>query len=326
MSGEKHFGTKASVLIASALVAMILSGAASIFPSSPPQSTKKAAGLQPKQKGFATPEQAAQALVDAAVSFNVPELTQILGPGSENLVRSADPVQDRNIAAAFAAKAREKMQVSKDPKNSRRATVSVGNEDWPMPIPIVKRGGKWYFDTEAGRQEISYRRIGSNELDAITICRGFVDAQEQYALQKHDGVNQYAQRIVSTPGKQDGLVWKNADGSLGGPIAAPVARAIQQGYTKQGRPFHGYYFKVLKGQGPDAPLGAMNFIVNGVMIGGFALVAAPAEYRVTGVKTFLVGYDGIVYEKDLGPDSLAIFQKMELYNPDKTWQPTDAGW
>ena len=172
------------------------------------------------------------------------------------------------------------------------------------------------------------RRIGSNELDAIQICRGYVDAQRQYALEKHDGaeVSQYAQRIISSPGKRDGLVWRNEDGSLGGPISERIAKALEEGYSSKSTPYHGYYFKILKGQGPSAPLGRMDFVVKGAMIGGFALAAAPADYRVTGVKTFIVSHEGIVYQKDLGPDTLNIFNSMELYDPDKTWQATDDSW
>jgi hypothetical protein len=280
------------------------------------------------EKTFATAKEAADALVQAAGSFDVPALEQILGAGSEDLVASEDPVRDKNNAAAFAAEAHEKSSVVVDPKNPNRATLVVGNEDWPLPIPIVKRNGMWLFDTPAGRKEILYRRIGSNELDAIEICRGYVDAQQEYALERHDNsqVNQYAQRIISLPGKHDGLVWWNPDKTLGGPISEGIADALQEGYTDKAKPFHGYFFKILKGQGPAAPLGTMDFVVEGAMIGGFALAAAPAEYRVTGVKTFIVSYEGIVYQQDLGPDTLKIFKEMELYNPDKSWKPTDANW
>jgi len=204
----------------------------------------------------------------------------------------------------------------------------VGDDDWPVAIPIIKVGGKWFFDTKAGAKEMLYRRIGANELDAIQICRGYVDAQEEYALTKHDGaeVNQYAQRVISSPGKHDGLVWKNPDGTLGGPVAEAIADALEEGYSDKAKPYHGYFFKILKGQGPAAPLGKMDFVVNGAMIGGFALAAAPAEYRVTGVNTFIVSYQGIVYQNDLGPDTLKLFKDMELYNPDKTWTPTNDGW
>jgi hypothetical protein len=227
----------------------------------------------------------------------------------------------------FAKLASDKESVRLDPNNANRATISVGPEDWPFPIPIVKRTGAWYFDTKAGREEILLRRIGANELDALKVCRGFVQAQDEYASEKHDGseLNQYAQRIISSSGKQNGLAWQNPDGSWGGPVGEEVAKALAEGYAPNEPPFHGYYFKVLKGQGPAAPLGRMNFVIEGAMIGGFALAAAPAQYRVTGVKTFIVGWDGIVYQKDLGPNTDEIFKKMELYNPDKTWQPTDDG-
>ena len=160
-------------------------------------------------------------------------------------------------------------------------------------------------------------------MDAIQICRGYVEAQHDYALQPREGydVNQYAQRIVSTPGKQDGLAWQNPDGTWGGPIGEKIAHAIEQGYASGSEPYHGYFFKILKGQGPAAPLGKMDFVVKGVMIGGFALIAAPAEYGVTGVKTFIVSHDGVVYEKDFGPSTLDEFMNMERFNPDKSWTP-----
>lgn len=287
-----------------------------------------AAAPAPKQLMFASPQKAADALIQAAGTYDVGALKQILGPDSDDLVETDDPVRDKNNAAGFAAEAREKMEVSVDPKRPDVATLIVGNEAWPTPIPIVRKGNEWMFDTKAGYREVLLRRIGSNELDAISICRGYVDAQLEYAMEKHDGaeVNQYAQRVISTPGKHDGLVWREPDGTLGGPVAEEIADALQQGYTDKSQPYHGYFFKILKGQGPAAPLGAIDFVVNGAMIGGFALAAAPAEYRVTGVKTFIVSYEGIVYQKDLGPDTLKIFREMQLYNPDKTWQRTDDSW
>ncbi len=250
--------------------------------------TGAAAVSDSKQKQFNTPKEAADSLIQAAGSFDTAALTEILGPDSKDVIGSEDPVADKNRAVAFAAKAKEKSNIGTDPKNPNRAIMTVGNDDFPLPIPIVKEKGKWVFDMKAGRQEILNRWIGTDELDAIAICRGFVEAQEEYAQEKHDDskVNQYAQRIISTPGKQDGLAWKNADGTWGGPVGEGIARALEQGYSKQGQPFHGYFFKVLKGQGPAAPKGEMDFVVNGAMIGGFALAAAPAQYRVTGVKTF----------------------------------------
>jgi hypothetical protein len=283
----------------------------------------KPAAAQPAQRAYPTPEKAAQALIQAAENYDVTALLAILGPDSRDVVTSEDPVEDKNRAAAFAALAHEKNSVSTNSQNNR-AELLIGNDDWPLPIPIVKRNGNWYYDTKAGRSEILYRRIGENELNAIQVCRGFVEAQKEYASSKHDNsdVNQYAQRIISTPGRQDGLAWQNPDGSWAGPVGNEAAKSLEQGYA-QGQPYHGYYFKVLKGQGPAAPLGQMDFVVEGVMIGGFALVAAPAQYRVTGVQTFIVSHEGIVYQKDLGPNTLSIFKSLERYNPDKTWQRTD---
>jgi hypothetical protein len=279
--------------------------------------------LAPTQRTFDTPRKAADALIAAAADFDIPALKELLGPAGEDLVVTEDPVQDRNQGAAFAAMAREKSDIVLDAKNPNRAILVIGNEDWPAPIPIVRKDGKWSFDAKAGRTEILHRRIGRNELDAIELSRGFVEAQREYAFQRRDGsgVNQYAQRIISTPGKQDGLVWRNPDGTWGGPLGEEFAAAIAEGYSDATRPYHGYYFRVLRGQGPAAPLGQMDFVVNGVMIGGFALVAAPADYRVTGVKTFIVSHGGVVYEKDLGKNTLETFRAMERFNPDKSWTP-----
>jgi hypothetical protein len=285
-------------------------------PAAPAPAHHAAAG-----ESFDTPEQAAAALIDAADKFDLAAFTRIFGTHGVDVILTGDYAQDRKRGAEFAARAHEKNQISVDPKTHSRAYLLVGKEDWPLPIPLVKSAGKWSYDVEAGREEIAARRIGSNELDAIEICRGYVEAQYDYAYQKRDGynVNQYAQRIISTAGKQDGLAWQDADGHWSGPIGEHVARAITAGEAVQGEPYHGYFFKVLKGQGPDAPLGRMDFVVNGLMIGGFALVAAPAEYGETGIKTFIVSHSGAVYQKDLGPSTLEKFKAMELYNPDRTW-------
>ncbi len=291
-----------------------------------PKQDATAAASQPQQKQFDTPKQAADALIQVAGNFDVAAAKEILGPDSEDIIASEDPVMDKNRALAFAAKAKEKSSTQIDKKDPNRVILLVGNDDFPLPIPIVKRKGKWLFDTKVGREEILNRRVGENELNAIEICRGFVEAQHEYAQEKHDDskVNQYAQRILSTPGKHDGLAWKNAGGTWEGPVGEEVAKALEEGYkAERGTPYHGYYFKVLKGQGPAAPMGEMDFMVGGAMIGGFALAAAPAEYRVTGVETFIVGPDGVVYEKNLGPDTLKTFQSMDKYNPDKTWKVTE---
>lgn len=281
-----------------------------------------AASPATQHETFATPELAAEALVAAARTFDVAALTKILGPDGVDLVVTEDPVLDKNQSIAFAAHAKEKMRVVRDSKNPKTATLLIGPEDFPTPIPIVEKGGRWAFDAKTGRQELLYRRIGRNELDAIEVCRGYVEAQHDYASERHDGlaINQYAQRIISTAGKRDGLAWKNADGTWDGPVGEGIARVIAEGYSSKYEPYHGYYFKVLKGQGAAAPMGAMDFVVEGAMIGGFALAATPADYRVTGVKTFIVSHDGVVYEKDLGPSSVEQFKAMTVYNPDKTWR------
>ena len=311
-------------LIASAIAISCLLGFA--LQAAPPAKPDAAAASQPKQKEFDTPKEAADALVQVAANSDVAAAKEILGPDGEDLISSEDPVMDKNRAQEFAAKAKEKSSIQIDKKDRNRAILVVGNDDFPLPIPIVKRKSKWSFDTKVGREEILNRRVGANELNTIEICRGFVEAQHEYAMERHDGskVNQYAQQILSTSGKHDGLAWQNPDGTWGGPVGEEVAKALQEGYkAERGTPYHGYYFKVLKGQGPAAPGGEMDFMVGGAMIGGFALAAAPAEYRVTGVMTFIVGPDGVVYEKDLGPDTLKTFQSMDRYNPDKTWKVTE---
>lgn len=292
-----------------------------------PNATK--APTNEAQETFATSKDAVDALIKAAGDYDVPALLRILGPVSEDFVSSADPVWDKKIGMEFAELARKKHSLKAEPSSPGREILIVGDDDWPLPVPLVKKNGKWMFDSAAGHREILYRRIGSNELDAIQISRSYVAAQKDYASQIHDdtGVNQYAQQIMSTPGKHDGLYWKNPDGTSGGPIGEAVARALSEGYAADKRSaFHGYYFKILKGQGPAAPLGKLDYVIQGVMIGGFALLAFPAEYRVTGVKTFMVSQQGAVYQKDLGPNTIEIAQKTELYNPDKSWRPTYSRW
>src|SRR5438876_955728 len=305
----------APAIAISCLLSLAVQGAA-------PAKTDAPATSQPKQKEFDSPKQAADALIQVAANFDVAAAKEILGPDSEDIVSSEDPVMDKNRAQAFAAKANEKTSIEIDKKDPKRAILLVGNDDFPLPIPIVKRKGKWSFDTKVGREEILNRRVGANELNAIEICRGFDEAQHEYAQEKHDDskVNQYAQRVLSTPGKHDGLAWQNADGTWGGPVGEEIAKALEEGYSQRGQPYHGYYFKVLTGQGPAAPLGQMDFVVEGAMIGGFALAAAPAQYRVTGVQTFIVSHGGIVYQKDLGPDTLKIFKSVDRFSPDKTWR------
>jgi hypothetical protein len=330
MTEENTMKSKSSIRVENKIVLAVLMAALFCLPAILSGATQRSSEpATAPQKGFAKPKEAADALIKAAESFDVPALLEILGADGKDLVSSPDPVQDKNNALAFAGRAREKQSLAKDPSDKNRYILSVGKEDWPLPIPIVKREGKWYFDSKAGHTEILYRRIGANELNAIEVCRGFVEAQRKYASTIHDnsGIHQYAQKLISTPGKQDGLYWKNADGTPGGPVSEGVAKAIEEGYSlSPGSVYGGYYFRLLKGQGPDAPLGELDYVIKGMMIGGFALVAVPAEYRVTGVQTFIVSHDGIVYQKDLGPDTLNIVKQMERYNPDKTWARTDDHW
>src|SRR5215471_13674496 len=306
-----------AVAVVSALALFFLLVVVSL-PAAKAQSTNASRGT-----GFATAQEAVNALIDAAAQYDTKALGAILGPSSNDIISTGEPARDKEMAAEFAAQARAKQSLVSDSKHPGRMTLDVGADNWSFPVPLVKLGGKWYFDSKSGRQEILLRRVGRNELDAIEICRGYVEAQHEYALQKHgeSGVNQYAQRIISTQGQQDGLAWKNADGSWDGPIGENVAKAIARGYTSRSEPYHGYFFQILKGQGPAAPLGELDYVVKGIMIGGFALIAAPAQYRVTGVKTFMVSQDGVVYEKDLGPHTSEIVRGIDRFNPDKSWSP-----
>jgi hypothetical protein len=305
LTGVAYVGLAATGLVAAAQT-----------PSAPAASRTAAV------RTFDSAKHAADALIEAADQFDINALEAIFG-ADVDLVLTGNYAEDRQRAKGFVEAAEDKQSVSIDPKTRARAFLIVGDEDWPFPVPIVKRGQTWSFDARAGRQELLYRRIGADEFDAIAICRGYVEAQHEYALEPRNGfdVNQYAQRVISTPGTHDGLAWKNDDGSWGGTVGEAIANAIQQGYTNRSQPYHGYYFKMLPGQGPAAPLGQLDFVVNGAMIGGFALVAAPAQYGVSGVKTFMVSHDGVVYQKDLGPATLDEFAKMTRFNPDKSWKP-----
>lgn len=290
-----------------------------------PSAAAAAAPPAPAPKSFATPKQAADALIAAAAKNDVAALLAILGPDGKPLVDSGDPVDDRNGRARFVEKAREKTIIEYDMADPSVAFVVVGKDEWPAPIPIVQSNGKWTFDAKSGSREVLARRIGGNELDAIALLRGYVDAQEEYATVQHDGSGmlQYAQRAISTPGKQDGLCWKNADGSWGGPMGDVIAAGVAEGYTKKTEPFNGYYFRILTAQGASARKGARSYVVNGAMIGGFGMIAWPANYDVTGIQTFIVNQDGTVYQKDLGPDTAKLAAAIQAYDPDKTWAETD---
>ena len=248
-------------------------------------------------------------------------LDTVLGPDGDDIVSSGDEVADAATRQKFVAAYDAKHQIAMEGDN--KAIMVIGQEDFPLPIPLVRKDGMWRFDTAAGREEILFRRIGKNELDAIQACLAYVDAQNEYAEKDRTGagVKTYAQRIVSQPGKKDGLYWPTSQGEEPSPLGELVAEATAQGYRVEGgrTPFHGYYFKILTKQGPAAPGGAMDYVVGGNMIGGFGLVAYPAEYRNSGVKTFICSHSGTVYEKDLGPNTAKLAEQMGGYSPDKTW-------
>jgi hypothetical protein len=265
---------------------------------------------QPPQKTFSTPQEAARALIDAAANNDTAAMLQIFGPAGKDIVQSGDPAADKESRGQFADLAHQKMEVQID-KDKDRATLIVGPENWPMPVPIVLEKDRWRFDSRVGRVEVLARRVGRNELTAIEVCRGYVEAQMEYASRDRTagGVLQYAQHIASSPGKKDGLYWDGASDNL-----------VPKAFADPAAPYHGYYFRILKSQGPDAEGGAMDYVVKGKMIGGFALVAFPAEYGVSGIKTFVVNHHGKVYEKDLGPATSAQARQMLRFNPDKTWK------
>jgi len=280
----------------------------------------------PEGRGFASADAAAQALISAAKSDDVAELTAIMGPASKEILTTSDPVADQQMRRKFAARAAAKMKLVPDPKEADAMVLLIGKDDWPLPIPIVKVNGQWHFDVEQGKQEILARRIGSNELDAIEVCRGYVEAQNDYAEEDRtgSGVLHYAQKIISSPGKHDGLYWTSTGEKDESPIGAMVARAFAEGYTQKRAPYHGYYFKILTAQGLHASGGTMSYLHNDLMTSGFALIAWPSDYQSTGVMTFLVDKTGIVYQKDLGPRTSEVASAYTAYDPDETWTPVST--
>ena len=274
------------------------------------------------QQAFRTPDEAASALVNAAKAGDMKAFMTVLGPDGEDIVSSGDEVADAETRQKFVAAYDAKHQISFD--GDDKATMVIGQEDFPLPIPLVRKDGMWKFDSAAGRDEILFRRIGRNELDAIQACLAYVDAQNEYAEKDRTGagINTYAQRIISGPGKKDGLYWPASQGEEDSPLGELIAQATQQGYrVGEGRsPFHGYYFKILTKQGAAAAGGELDYVVRGKMIGGFALVAYPAEYRNSGVMTFIVNHAGTVFQKDLGPNTAKLAERMSSFNPDQSWQ------
>jgi len=282
---------------------------------------------KPSYKVFASPDDAGQGLLDAAKSGDQNAILAIFGPGSKEIISSGNAAEDKATVDKFVAAYGVMHRWRKMPDEGQ--VLIIGADNFPFPIPLKKNAaGEWFFDTAAGKDEILSRRIGRNELAVIDVCGALADAEAEYFSQRlADGkTNQYALKFISDTGQKNGLYWDSPEGQPKSPLGPLVAFATTEGYNAKAdahTPFHGYYFKVLKGQGPAAPNGELDYVINGVMIGGFALVAWPAEYKVTGVQTFIVSYSGIVYQKDLGPDTATTAAAMDRYNPDKTWQPTD---
>jgi hypothetical protein len=288
----------------------------------------QAHAAEPKQKTFASPEAAVQALVDALKAGDTKGLSALFGPKGKELVFSGDPVADKFGRERFVELYEQKNKLEE--AGPDKFILVVGKGEWPFPVPLVKKKGSWGFDANEGREELIARRIGGNELSVIQVCLAYVDAQREYALKDRDEdrVLSYAQKFASSRGKKDGLYWEVKEGEKPSPLGRLAASAQKQGYStgKKGAkpaPYHGYYYRILKAQGKDAPGGAYDYVVNGKMIGGFALVAYPARYGSSGIMTFIVNHDGVVYQKDLGKDTEKAAQAMKLFNPDRTWKKVE---
>ncbi len=280
-------------------------------------------------KEFSSPQEAVKALVDAVRADDTKSLLTIFGRASKALVRSGDPVEDKEGREKFLKLYEEKNRLEEGPN---KVTLYVGSDEWPFPIPIVKVGQSWRFDAKAGKREILARRIGRNELSTIQVCLAYVDAQKEYAMKKGgreaQGLLEYAQRFVSTPGTHDGLYWDAANNEEQSPMGPLFAAAREEGYGQEPlggnpTPYHGYFFRILTGQGANAPGGAVDYMVAGRMIGGFALIASPARYGSSGVMTFIVNQDGVVYEKDFGKHARKAVQAIKVFDPDTTWKKVE---
>jgi hypothetical protein len=270
---------------------------------------------------FKTPEAAVDAFIAALQKDDIPTLQKLLGPGSEDLLSSGDAVQDNAAREEFLAAYQQKHSLTAEGDDSM--SLVVGPNDWPLPIPVVKKDGKWRLDGAAGADEIIYRRVGANELGAISVCEGFVAAQNEYASAGHDGdpPGIYALKLISDEGMQNGLYWPTAEGEPPSPAGPFVAAAAAEGYRRgeSRMPYHGYYYRLLYAQGPNANGGAKEYFVDGVLTGGFALVAWPADYGASGVQTFIVNQDGVVFQKDLGEDTATVVESIKAFDPDSSW-------
>ncbi len=281
---------------------------------------------QPGQKTFASADEASQALFAAAQSGDKTALLDILGPAGAPIVSSSDDVQDKKSRDEFVTRYQEMHRLAKEPDGT--TTLYIGAENWPVPLPLVSKSGFWYFDTATATQEILFRRIGKNEFAAMEVLDALIDAENDYYSQSRDGKRQqYAQKFASDEGQNNGLYWKASEGEPQSPAGPLVAYAAGEGYGKKQSegpsPFHGYYYRILTGQGKSAPGGAKSYVVNGEMTGGFAFLAYPADYRSSGVMTFIVNQDGVIYEKDLGPKTAGLASAMKEYSPDKSWRKAE---
>jgi len=278
------------------------------------------------QKTFTSPEDAVVAFVDALKANDTAQISSILGPDAKKIVSSGDEVADKQAREVFLAAYAEKAELSTEGDHT---ILSIGAEEWPAPIPLVKDGNNWKFDTAAGLEEVLFRRIGNNELSTIQLCKAFVVAQREYALKGHDGKAKglYAQKYTSSSGKHDGLYWKSEDPNDQSPLGDLAAKAASDGYSKsEGKPipFYGYYFRILTGRGASAPGGAVSYLVNGQMQKGFAMIAYPAEYKNSGVMTFIVDDQGTTYQKDLGTDTAKAAAEISVFGPDSSWEKAES--
>ena len=307
-----------------AALAIIVLAIIALAVCSPAYAQAKKQAPAPKQITFASSDEAVKVFVDALKANDTKKVLSILGPGSEEIVSSGDPVADRNVKETFLKHYDEKNRIE---ASAKKWVLYVGNDDWPFPIPVVKQGNTYRFDTKAGKREMLARRIGTNELSAIQVCLAYTDAQRDYALKDRDsdGVLEYAQKFMSAPGTKDGLYWETKEGEQQSPLGPLFAAAQERGYEKAvsgGKPvpYYGYYYRILKAQGKSAPGGAYNYVINGRMIAGFALVAYPADYGNSGVMTFIVSHNGKVYERDLGKQSAQVGAKMTAFDPGAGWK------
>ena len=334
---QRAFLLPLAISLTASLILVCFCDSASAFrgvhirgPISWPSDAYKSQGKKYHVKDYKSPEDAVKELVEALSANDEKKLFAIFGniPSNKQLISSGDEVSDKAERERFLQTYQEKNRIVKVSDN--KAVLEVGNQDWPFPIPILRAGKVWYFSAKEGGQEIVNRRIGRNELSAIQVCLAYVDAQREYASKDRngDGILEYAQKFISEHGKEDGLYWEPKEGEEQSPLGPLIGMAKKEGYKKksgsQPTPYHGYFYKILTAQGKNAPRGAYNYVINGRMVGGFAMVAYPAGYGSSGIKTFIISHDGVVYEKDLGKNTASIAQEMKKFDPDSSWRKVES--